>query len=98
MTDTPCVHENFALLGEVARLTQTDDGPVAGYSIDLTVECAHCHEPFCFRGLPLGMSQLAPTQSLDGTTLTAPIHPMSDPTAGLGLLGFSVEVHDGGNQ
>lgn len=40
-----------------------------------------------------GLSQLAPTGSFDGLTLTAPIHPMSDPTAGIGLPGFSVTEH-----
>jgi hypothetical protein len=88
-----CEHPDFAVMAEVERITKTDDGPVVGYSATFQVECTSCHEPFCFRGVPLGLSQLAPTQSLDGTRLTAPIHPMSDPTAGVGLLGFSVEVH-----
>lgn len=86
---TACQHENFAAHADVARLTNTEGGPVEGYSLDLRVECADCHEPFCFRA-PMGISQFAPTASLDGTVLTAPIHPMSDPTAGIGLPGFSV--------
>lgn len=91
-----CAHESFVVLGDVARLTETDDdGPVIAYSIAITVECADCHEPFCFRGLSLGVSQLSPTQSLDGTTLTAPIHPMSDPTTGIGLPGIGVTIRDG---
>lgn len=90
--DPPCEHHEFSALVDVARLTDIDGGPVTGYSADLTIECADCHEPMCFRGLPLGLSQLGPTMSLDGTRLTAPIHPISDPTAGIGLPGFSVEV------
>lgn len=91
--ETTCVHEDFACLVEVNRLTDVEGGPVVGYSADIRIECAHCHEPFCFRGVPLGLSQFAPTGSFDGQTLTAPIHPMSDPTAGIGLLGFSVTEH-----
>lgn len=93
-----CEHLDFAVLAEVERITETDDGPVVGYSATFQVECVACHEPFCFRGVPLGLSQLAPTQSLDGTRLTTPIHPMSDPTAGIGLLGFSVQVQEGTDQ
>ena len=91
-TDAGCVHEDFACLVDVNRLTDIEDGPVQGYSASIRIECAQCHEPFCFRGVPLGLSQLAPTQSLDGTELRTPIHPMSDPTPGIGLLGFSVRV------
>lgn len=86
-----CPHEEFVAAVEVNRLTNSDDGPVEGFSLDLRVECAGCHEPFCFRA-PLGMSQFAPTMSLDALTLTAPIHPISDPTAGIGLPGFSVRA------
>lgn len=85
-----CEHEDFAAIAEVARVTNTEGGPVEGYMLELRVECAACHEPFCFRGLPLGLSHLSPTGSLDGTVLTAPIHPMSDPTSGIGLPGFHV--------
>lgn len=90
-----CEHENFACVVEVNRLTEAEMGPVAGYSADIRVECADCREPFCFRGVPMGLSQFAPTGSLDGTVLTAPIHPMSDPTAGIGLPGFSVTYREG---
>lgn len=89
-----CEHEEFSALVEVSRLTNTEGGPVDGYSLELRVECVDCHEPFCFRA-PLGLSQFAPTASLDGVVLTVPIHPMSDPTAGIGLPGFRVEFHSG---
>lgn len=91
----PCDHPDFAVLADVARITDTEGGPAVGYSATFQVECTACHEPFCFRGVPLGVSQLAPTQSLDGTRLTAPIHPLSDPTTGIGLLGFGVEIREG---
>lgn len=89
-----CEHEDFVAHVEVNRLANVEDGPIDGFSVDLRVECIACGEPFCFRGLPLGLSQLAPTMSLDGTVLTAPIHPMSDPTYGIGLPGFAVQIHD----
>lgn len=103
MTATPeptgqqskCVHMDFGVHADVARLTEVDGGPVVGYCVDVKVECADCGEPFCWRGVPLGVSQLAPTVSVDGTVLTAPIHPMSDPTTGIGLIGFRVTTYEG---
>lgn len=90
-----CEHVNFETAAEIARLTDVEGGPVVGYTVDIRIRCSDCEEPFCFRGLPMGMSQLAPTSSFDGTVLTAPIHPVSDPTTGIGLLGFSVQIRDG---
>lgn len=87
-----CEHIGFEANVQIERITEVDGGPVVGYAADITIRCAMCQEPFCFRGLPLGVNQLSPTTSLDGATLRAPIHPMSDPTTGIGLLGFGVQV------
>lgn len=87
-----CAHENFAANVAVNRITDTEGGPVGGFLADITVSCADCDEPFCWRGLPMGLSHLAPTASLDATVMTAPLHPMSDPTTGIGMPGFNVKV------
>jgi hypothetical protein len=89
-----CEHESFEADVAVNRHTEVDDGPVIAYSVDLTVRCAVCLAPFCFRGPAVGVSQMEPMVSLDGTELRAPIHPMSDPTTGIGLLGFHLRIHD----
>lgn len=90
-----CPHENFEATVVVGRLTETEGGTVAGFSADIRVMCADCREPFCFRGAPLGLSQYHPTQSVDGLELRAPVHPISDPLAGIGLPGFGVEFREG---
>lgn len=90
-----CEHETFVATVEVNRLTETEGGALAGYSADIRVMCADCEEPFSFRGAPLGLSQYHPTQSVDGLELRAPIHPISDPLAGIGLPGFGVEFREG---
>jgi hypothetical protein len=54
--DRACPHLNFNACVTVNRLAATDDGPVAGYSADITVECRDCGEPFRWAGLPSGLS------------------------------------------
>lgn len=87
-----CEHNEFESIVDIARLTDDDGGPVVGYQAEIKVRCSECGEPFCWRGLGLGMSHMEPRVSVDGTELRAPIHPMSDPTTGIGLPGFDVRV------
>jgi hypothetical protein len=84
-----CEHRNFYVRGNVTRLTDGDDGPVTGYSVDFTVWCDVCKEPFVFIGLPAGMSFKEPMVSVDGREARMPIAPASlfGPLAGIPELG-----------
>lgn len=90
-----CEHVDFVAHVYVHRLTDVEDGPVTAYHADVRVSCASCGMPFCFRGMPLGLSHLGPTMSLDALTASLPIHPEDDPTTGIGSPGFNVRFSDG---
>lgn len=93
--DRACEHPDFEVAADVNRLTDTEGGPVTGYSVDLTVRCAVCREQFRWVGVPAGMSQAQPRCSLDESTLHAPIRPASaDPDFGLGIPGFAIRYRE----
>lgn len=81
MHEWKCPHQSFTADASVIRLTDKDDGPVTGFSIDVRVTCDMCGSPFVFRG-PTGLSPRQPMVSFDGLTLRAPIAPQHDPTFG----------------
>ena len=94
--DRLCPHENFAISGEVTRLSKDEGGPIHGYSVDLKVWCADCDEKFRWVGVPAGMSPARPMCSIDETELHAPIRPASaDPDFGLGIPGFAISYQPG---
>lgn len=70
-----CGHEIFKAAVSVARLRAESDGPVTGYTADVTVNCAACGLPFRFIGLAAGNHHSEPRVSMDGTELRAPIEP-----------------------
>lgn len=70
----PCPHIEFSLSADIVRLTDGPSGPIVGFTADLRVTCAGCGEPFVWLA-PAGVSADAPTTSLDGLTLRAPIVP-----------------------
>ena len=72
---TDCVHMNFSAVDRVARLTDGDNGPVTGYTMDVRVKCADCGLPFRFMGLPFGSHYSEPRLSADSEELRAPIEP-----------------------
>jgi hypothetical protein len=74
-----CKHEVFECNCRVARITAGDNGPVNGYSVDVTVKCIQCGIPFSWVGVPGGYSPAQPMMSLDTYTLRAPIIPSPDP-------------------
>lgn len=89
--DRACPHGNFDVHAEVSRLSETDGGPVTGYSADIRVNCRDCAEPFRWVGLQAGLMRDRPMVSVDETELRAPIRPASsDPDFGLGIPGFAV--------
>ncbi len=90
--DLPCPHEDFEASVEVNRLTAADDDPtVIGYSADISVRCAACHEPFRWTGLRAGFSPKEPMCNVDETVMSAPLRPAAaDPDFGLGLPGYAI--------
>lgn len=94
--DKPCPHEDFNANVGVHRLTSVEDGPVTGYSADITVWCADCGEKFRWIGVRAGLSPGRPMCSIDEFTLAAPIRPASaDPDFGLGLPGYAITHREG---
>lgn len=67
-----CDHEQFTVEAGIERLT--DDGKLVEYRADIRLTCSTCGEPFVFKA-PVGRLANAPTVSLDGLTLRAPIQP-----------------------
>lgn len=63
-----CEHHNFAASVKVARLTHTENGPVTGYTADVTVKCADCGLPFRFLGLAAGNHYAEPRVSMEPAT------------------------------
>lgn len=92
-----CLHEDFIARVDVIRLQKTEDNPeIHGYTCEMKVECADCHEPMVFVGVPVGLLPNRPTMSPDGLELRTPIRPQSsDPHFGLGIPGFIARVAEG---
>lgn len=88
-----CPHENFGVQANVGRLMRSEtDSTVVGYSVDLTVRCMDCNEPFEWMGLPMGWLASEPACSVDGLEARMPIRPQSAARDfGLGLPGFTVK-------
>lgn len=88
-----CEHPDFVAVVDVNRLSDVEGGPISAFSADVRVRCAECDEPFVFIGVPLGLSPMHPTGSLDGSALSCPIRPASAPEGwGEDGVGFSVRV------
>jgi hypothetical protein len=98
--DRACEHMDFAAVVEVARLARSKVDPtITGYSATIQVRCADCDEPFRWIGVPAGLLPTQPTCSVDETALCAPLRPASsDPDFGLGIPGFAIRAHVGGDQ
>lgn len=92
-----CAHEDFMATVDVARVAANEiTGPIEGFYAEIHLHCAHCAEPFVFRGVPVGLSQARPMMSADATELRVPCLPQSaDPHFGMGIPGFVARVRDG---
>lgn len=88
-----CLHENFEANAAVNRISDVEGAPVNSFLVELIVKCIDCGMPFCFRGMPVGLSHMGPTMSLDARTACLPIHPEDDPTTGIGSPGFLMGIH-----
>lgn len=98
--DKPCLHEDFEARVEINRLlaSETDTEPNA-FAADITANCARCGERFRWIGVRAGLSGGRPTCSIDEFTLSAPLRPASsDPDFGLGIPGYAVTAHTGGER
>lgn len=82
-----CKHMQFFAAVKVARIED-----VGRFVAEITVHCADCDTPFQFVGVAPGFNYDAPTVSLDGLDLSAPICPQGvQPTPLQGLQGYSVK-------
>lgn len=70
-----CPHMNFNVHAKIARIQKSEQEPevIVAYSMDVSVFCRECGQPFEFFGLPNGFSHYRPTVSIDGQELRAPI-------------------------
>jgi len=68
---TDCKHMNFQAYVSVHRLE--DSGR---FSADVKIECAECHLPFQFLGLPLGLDLNGAAMSVDGQEARLAIAPV----------------------
>jgi hypothetical protein len=73
-----CDHPSFKVVGNIFRLTDTDDGPVTGFTAEITINCIECSMPFEWQGVDRGLSVSKPMKSADGLTLRAPIIPLAE--------------------
>ena len=71
METVPCEHTTFQTEARVARLTQEEDGPVIGYSVDVRIYCSNCKAPLLFRG-EVGMAMTGPRVSFTGQEARLP--------------------------
>lgn len=74
-----CEHFNFETKVRIARLTDTEEGPVTGFSANIRIQCIDCGHPFEFIGVLGGYSPTQPMVNFDGSELRAPIRPSSNP-------------------
>ncbi len=70
-----CQHQKFQCDARIGRLSDTDDGPITGYTANIKVTCSDCGLPFRFIGIAAGNHYAEPRVSLDGTELRAPLEP-----------------------
>lgn len=71
----PCEHINFHVQANVFRLSDTEGGPITGFTTSIEVKCADCGLPFRFKGIPFGSHPAEPRLRVDGEELRAPIEP-----------------------
>lgn len=70
-----CDHNSFKADVMVARLSNTEGGPIVGYTATVAVKCTGCGLSFRFIGIDAGNHHAEPRVSVDGTELRAPIEP-----------------------
>ena len=70
-----CAHLRFHTEVKVARITETEGGPVKSFSMECKLHCEDCGQQFEFIGLPGGYDPTRPTTNIDFTELIVPVRP-----------------------
>lgn len=91
---TACAHEDFRTDCGVHRLSDTDNGPVTGYMLDVRITCTQCGLPFKFVGLPVGLELQGAAMSFDRTEAHLAISPDGSPSISK-LKGFRITERSG---
>jgi hypothetical protein len=86
-----CEHMEFAAKVNVGRLTETEGGPVTGYTADVTIKCAQCGLPFQFLGLEPGVDTQGARVSLDGLEARIAISPQGVKPNPLQRMSFNIK-------
>lgn len=87
-----CEHENFKANVSVGRILNQDNKAYA-FTADITVECADCGMPFCFLGLPTGLSATEPCVEFGGKEARMPITPQDTMMIGT-FPGYKITVEN----
>ena len=85
-----CAHMAFKANVVVNRLEDT-----GRFQADVKIECAQCHRPFQFLGLPLGLDLQGAAMSADGQEAhlaMAPVGSVLQPLDSALLRGFRVKI------
>lgn len=65
-----CTHEQFAAVVAVARVLD-----VGEFVAEVKINCVACAVAMRFKGVPAGLNYRAPTVTIDGIELHAPVEP-----------------------
>lgn len=71
-----CEHEQWQASAKVIRLTDTEDGPVTGWTVELEVTCATCLTFMQWVGVPMGSSPSYPTVNPTAVEIRLPCRPL----------------------
>lgn len=73
--DGACLHEHWQASAKVIRLTDSEDGPITGWTVELEVTCQDCLTYMQWLGLPGGSSPTYPTVNPTAVELRLPCRP-----------------------
>lgn len=93
-----CEHKEYKAFVEIGPMAGYEGGPILCTMADVKIECAHCHLPFQFIGLPMGLNTQGAAMSLDGQTARLAIAPVGsipqplDGALSMGIRGPSAKL------
>ena len=73
MTDINCKHEEFRI-----DLTMNYLEDIEARNADIKIRCIQCDRPFCFLGVPFGLSLQGAACSVDRTELRIAVVPQGE--------------------
>ena len=90
-----CAHMNFHADVRVGRhLDDATGTKVIGYSAEIHIECAECHKPFQFLGLPMGVDTHGARVSVDGLEARIAISPQGVMPSPINRMQFNINKCD----